>query len=195
MNKFIFAFCFIILCSCTHVQSNYYVIDVPFTDEMQTEVKLQQGKGPVFAMLPIGIPAYLARPQLVLRESNTKIRIAENHRWGESLDKAIARVLANSLTDKLTRINGVVVPSRLGLHPDYSIQLEISRFEGNLNASLEMVAFWTLQKNGKKILQSNFYRKVSTGIDYQDLVTAYGTILSLLADEIANAIMQYDLTK
>ncbi len=195
MNKLVYLCCLMVLCSCTSVQSNYYVIDVPFTDQMQTEPKLKQGKGSIFAMLPIGIPAYLSRPQLVLRESNTEIRITENHRWGESLDKAIGRVLANSLTDKLTDINGVVVPSRLGLHPDYSIQLEISRFEGNLNASLEMVAFWTLQKNGKKILQSNFYRKVSTGTDYQDLVTAYGTILSLLADEIAKAIMQYELTK
>lgn len=191
MKKF-FLFCSVIaLCACTHIKSTYYVIDVPFTENMQTELK--QGKGPIFAILPIGIPSYLARPQLVLRESNAKIHIAENHRWGESLDKAIGRVLANSLTDKLDSINGVVVPSRLGLHPDYSIQLEISRFEGNINASLEMVAFWTLQKNNKKILQGNFYRKIKTGMGYSELVTAYGTILSLLADDIANAIMQCNL--
>ncbi len=187
MKKIILLCCMLFLCSCSHISlpSSVYVIDVPQENEKQFDNSVHSGNGPVIAIMPISIPAYLNRPQIVMREKGSRIQISENHRWAENLDKAISRVLATSLTDTLSAVNVVAVPLKLGVHFDYTIQLDISRFEGNLNESLELDAFWTLQKNGVKVLQSSFYKKVPVGGSYSDLVSAYGTLIYYLAENMA----------
>lgn len=189
MKKYFISTLFFFLCSCSHMSlpTNVYVIDIPDSYTEKFENKLQIGSGPVFAIMHINIPSYLNRPQIVLREKGSKIYIDERHRWGENLDKAISRVLSDALTNNLSSINGVAVPLKLGIHPDYTIQLDISRFEGNLNDYLELDAFWTLQKGGVKIIQSSFYKKISVKDDYSGFVQGYGELLALLAQDMVKA--------
>lgn len=184
--KKIFLGLLLLLCSCSHISfpTNVYVLDVSSENSKMFSNEIRKGSGPVIAIMPISIPSYLNRPQIVLREKGSKILISENHRWAENLDKAMGRVLATSLTDNLAQINGVAVPLKLGLHPDYTIQLDVSRFEGNINSFLELDAFWTLQKNGKKILQANFYKKIETRDGYSGLVKAYGDLIYFLAEDM-----------
>lgn len=191
MKKVFVFLCAALLCSCSHISlpTNVYVIDIPQENDKQYDNNVQLGNGPVIAIMPISVPAYLNRPQIVMREKGSRILISENHRWAENLDKAISRVLAASLTDRLASVNVVAVPLKLGVHSDYTIQLDISRFEGNLNDYLELDAFWTLQKNGVKVLQSSFYKKVPVGGKYPDLVTAYGTLIYYLAENMAQSFL------
>ena len=189
MKKYLFCTLFFLLCSCSHISlpTNVYVIDIPESYAEKFQNKLQVGSGPIFAIMHINIPSYLNRPQIVLREKGSKIHIDERHRWGENLDKAISRVLSGALTNNLAPLNGVAVPLKLGTHPDYTIQLDISRFEGNLNEYLELDAFWTLQKGSVKILQASFYKKIPVMNDYSGFVNGYGELLFLLAQDMANA--------
>lgn len=189
MKKYFLCTLFLFLCSCSHISlpTNVYVIDIPETYSEQYQNKVQIGSGPIFAIMHINIPSYLNRPQIVLREKGSKIHIDERHRWGENLDKAISRVLSDALTNNLTELNGVAVPLKLGMHPDYTIQLDISRFEGNVDEYLELDAFWTLQKNGVKILQASFYKKISVENNYSGIVNGYGELLYLLAQDMAKA--------
>lgn len=191
MKKYCISCLFFFLCACSHISlpTDTYVIDIPETCVEQYDNNLQVGSGPVFAIMHINIPSYLNRPQIVLREKGSKIYIDERHRWGENLDKAISRVLSNALTNNLASINGVAVPLKLGMHPDYTIQLDISRFEGALNEYLELDAFWTLQKGGAKIIQASFYKKISVKGDYSGFVQGYGELISILARDMVNAFM------
>lgn len=183
----------LVLCSCSHISlpTNVYVIDIPQENAKQFDNSLQKGNGPVIAIMPISIPSYLNRPQIVMREKGARLQISENHRWAENLDKAVSRVLASSLTDNLSSVNGVAVPLKLGIHPDYTIQLDISRFEGNVNEYLELDAFWTLQKNGKKILQASFYKKIEIGKGYSELVRAYGVLIYYLAENMVQSFYSH----
>lgn len=192
LKKILFSLMFV-LCSCSHISlpTSVYVIDVPTENTKQFNNLLQSGKGPVIAVLPVSIPAYLNRPQIVMREKGSRLLISENHRWAENLDKAVSRVLASSLTDNLTAVNGVAVPLKLGIHADYTLQVDISRFEGNLNEYLELDAFWTLQKNGVKILQASFYKKIETGRGYSELVNAYGTLIYYLAESMVQSFFAH----
>lgn len=192
IKKFLFT-SLLILCSCSHISlpTNVYVIDIPQENAKQFDNSLQSGKGPVIAIMPISIPSYLNRPQIVMREKGSRLQISDNHRWAENLDKAVSRVLASSLTDNLSSINGVAVPLKLGIHPDYTIQLDISRFEGNVNEYLELDAFWTLQKNGKKILQASFYKKIEIGRGYSELVRAYGVLIYYLAESMIQSFYSH----
>ncbi len=192
IKKFLFT-SLLILCSCSHISlpTNVYVIDIPQENAKQFDNSLQSGKGPVIAIMPISIPSYLNRPQIVMREKGSRLQISDNHRWAENLDKAVSRVLASSLTDNLSSVNGVAVPLKLGIHPDYTIQLDISRFEGNVNEYLELDAFWTLQKNGKKILQASFYKKIEIGRGYSELVRAYGVLIYYLAESMIQSFYSH----
>ncbi len=190
MKKFFMFCCLVLLCSCSHISmpTSVYIIDVPNEYAEQYRNRLQTGSGPVFAIMHINIPSYLNRPQIVMRDKGAKIIIEERHRWGENLDKAISRVLSDALTNNLTAINGVAVPLKLGMHPDYTIQVDISHFEGNINDYLELDAFWTLQKGGMKILQASFYKKLSVEHNYSGFVQGYGELLYLLAQAMSDAI-------
>lgn len=193
MKKYLLSAFFFFLCSCSHISSptDVYVIDIPDTYTEKYQNNLLIGSGPVFAIMHINIPSYLNRPQIVLREKGSKIYIDERNRWGENLDKAISRVLSDALTNNLTSINGVAVPLKLGMHPDYTIQLDISRFEGALNENLELDAFWTLQKGGAKIIQASFYKKIPVKGDYSGFVQGYGELLSLLAQDMVKAFIAH----
>lgn len=193
MKKYLLGTLFFFLCSCSHISlpATTYVIDIPETYTEQYDNSLQIGSGPVFAIMHISIPSYLNRPQIVLREKGSKIYIDERHRWGENLDKAVSRVLSNALTNNLVSINGVAVPLKLGMHPDYTIQLDISRFEGALDEYLELDAFWTLQKGGAKIIQASFYKKIPVKGDYSGFVQGYGELISLLAQDMVKAFFTH----
>lgn len=193
MKKYLLGTLFFFLCSCSHISlpTTTYVIDIPEIYTEQYDNSLQIGSGPVFAIMHISIPSYLNRPQIVLREKGSRIYIDERHRWGENLDKAVSRVLSNALTNNLVSINGVAVPLKLGMHPDYTIQLDISRFEGSLDEYLELDAFWTLQKGGVKIIQASFYKKIPVKGDYSGFVHGYGELISLLAQDMVKAFFTH----
>ena len=53
--------------------------------------------GPIVAVGPIVIPAYLRRSTIVTREAEQRVETSERHQWAEALDAGFARVLAENL--------------------------------------------------------------------------------------------------
>ena len=140
---------------------------------------------PVICILPVAIPSYLDRLQLVTRTEELGLTINESNRWGEYLSAGIARVLGNSITANLSEINAFAIPLRMGIVSDYTIQVEISNFEGSLEDEVKLSALWILKKGREKIWQSTYNNSVLAGSTFSSYAQAYASLVDAFGEEIA----------
>lgn len=220
-NSFILLFsCLFVFCACSHKPINYYLLEIPQessnhiqnsqnnntlnTQSLSTSIPTNINlSGPIIALSQVILPQYLNRPQIVTRNNSIDFSINDDNRWGEELSAGIARVLCNSLSKNLANIGATSSPLRIGLSPDYVINLEITSFEGTLNGELRLRALWTLDtsasnKNHKKSRRNNetsnlwqafFDQSIATGDSYASYVLAYSTLIDSLGAEISRVFL------
>ncbi len=138
----------------------------------------------------IELPSYLDSPKMATRQGDFEIIYSEFNRWGEDLDKAIGRLLADNLLAH-PRIREVTLFPSNQAESDYKISLNISRFEGiNKNAAV-LEARW-------KIFNTETGETVETGIttahrpwdgkDYTALTRSLSDTLAELGRDISRAL-------
>jgi uncharacterized lipoprotein YmbA len=110
---------------------------------------------------PITIPAYVNRPEVVTRISDSELGVSDTDRWGEHLDTNVARVLASDLAGQLGTQEILAYPWRSHAPIDYAVSVAFQRFERTADGHVVVHANWTI-RNGKddRIIQTG-----STTID------------------------------
>ena len=99
----------------------------------------------VLGLGPITFPRYLERPELVTRASPTEIRVATFDRWAEPLRTDFERTLAQNLTT-LTGIARVVpFPWFRGVPLDVVVEVDVLRFEPDLEGTALLDARWRVR--------------------------------------------------
>ena len=197
LNSFVL-FIILMLNACgTTSSSNYYILEIPKASLEEIAKKQNQSakvnrtmldtnlSGPLIAILPVGVPNYLDRPQLVTRKGRVGLSLSESMRWGEDLSVGIARILSSSITSNLSAVKASAVPLRMGISPNYTIQVEIKHLEGALGGKVELNALWYLQKDGERIWQSAYENSVEVGNTYPDYVQAHGYLVNKFGQEVA----------
>lgn len=89
---------------------------------------------------PITIPAYLKRSRIVSREATNELRFHETERWGEPLQEAIQYTLAENIVVILGTSRTVLHPWYVTEAPDYSVSVDVVRFERDANGVVVLVA-------------------------------------------------------
>ena len=69
--------------------------------------------GITLALAPVMLPAYLDRPQIVMRLDATRMQIAEFDNWIEPLDSLIQRTMASNLQNDASIRQVIRLPQRL----------------------------------------------------------------------------------
>ncbi len=151
--------------------------------------------GPLIAISPVSIPSYLNRPQLVTRTGDVGLSINESQRWGEGLPVGIARVLSDSLTVNLETLKISAIPLRVGISPDYTLQVDIRHFEGKLNGSLSLSVLWSLRDKKQRIWQANYENTVSAGETYSQYVQAYASLVDQFGKEVSRVFRDLYMQK
>ncbi len=145
--------------------------------------------GPRVGILPITLPGYLQRPQMVVRQDDSvDIRREDYHRWGEELGAGMARVLSVSMTNNLADIQGVVMPLRIGAPVDLRVQVEARRFEGSPEGEVYLEALWSVQKDGKALREGHFLSHRRAGPGMASLVETQSALLVELGAELAAGV-------
>lgn len=170
-------------------KSNFYLLDPlvrfshPLTNIDDADVSI--------GIRPVEIPQYLNRSQIVTRSGRYRVDLAEFDRWGETLEESIPRVIAENLSTLLStdRVMTYPWPRRT---PLYELEIEIVQFDGELPGNVELVARWSLMKNGsptrinrRKITQ----KKPIAGQGYQGLVSTMSLVLYDMSRMVANEII------
>lgn len=184
------------LSGCLGVKSvpvSYYVLASPPESNAPASLTTPPRRGPRIGILPVTMPGYLQRTQMVVRQSGSvDIKVEDYHRWGEDLGLGIVRVVSSFLTHSLGPIGGVAIPLRTGAPVDARIQLEIRRFEGLPGGEVTLEAFWTLLKDGAPIREGYFLQQAQAANSFASLVEQQSALLGLLgatiAADITNAV-------
>jgi uncharacterized lipoprotein YmbA len=136
-------------------------------------------------VLPVTMPGYLSRPQLVVRESDgVSIRINDFDRWGEEPSVGVARVLCETLAS----LGRSAVPLRTGTQVDSRLMLDVRRLDGPLDGDVTLDAVWTLQKEKKILRSGRFVARRAAGPTLESMVEAQSELVQMLARDIAGTL-------
>lgn len=100
---------------------------------------------------PITVPAYLDRLQLVTRLSDNQLDVNETERWAEPLAEGLTRTLHQNLAGLLPGSSYVRFPWYPSDAPQYSVSLEVHRFEGDGVGLAVLDVHWSLMREGEQV--------------------------------------------
>jgi len=143
-------------------------------------------------VLPVSLPGYLSRPQLVVRDDDSvSIAIRDFDRWGEELSRGVSRVLCNTLATQ----GYCAVPLRTGSQVDSKLMLDIRRLDGSLNGNVTLDAVWTLQKDKKLLASGQLVTSRPAGNTLKKMVEAQSLLIQDLARDIARTLNDFNKVK
>ena len=157
---------------------HYYVLSAP-------EPVPGSLNAPRIGVLPVSLPGYLSRPQIVVREDDgVNILVRDFDRWGEELGRGVARVLCASMA----REGVSAVPLRTGTQVDAKLMLDLRRLDGTMGGDVTLDAVWTVQK-GKTVYRSgHVVKKLPAGEGVAGMIETQSRLIEVLAGEIAASL-------
>ncbi|MGJ0484660.1 MAG: PqiC family protein [Methylomicrobium sp.] len=144
---------------------------------------------PVIALGPVRIPRYIDRPQIVTATAKNAYQLSELHRWAESLDDNILRVLAQNL-NQLASANTVLASgSNRGREAKLRVSVTILEFHVDPQGQAGLTAQWQIT-GAEQVQQSRqvAYHLPASTTDYRVMVTALNDCLNQMSRELAEAL-------
>ncbi len=177
-------------CAVQEVPTHFYALSstLPPQPADRPRLAVKVGVG------PLDFPRALQRPQVVTRENDNKIDVADFHQWGGRLDDDFLRILADNLVVLLGSSQIYTYPWESRLRPDYQVRISVSRFDGELGGEVVLRARWQLmsrrQRRELTARQSLIVEPVD-GRGYAAYVAAQSRALAALSREIAAQIHHF----
>jgi len=101
---------------------------------------------------PVSLPAYLDRPQVVMRSAPDRLDIREFAQWGEPLRDAVTRVVAVNLGRLLPDSRVVTFPWRSAEKIRYQVTLDIEQMDGPAGGDVTLDTRWRiLDQSGTEV--------------------------------------------
>jgi len=147
------------------------------------------------AVGPVTIPAELDRKQIVTRDADNRVIVAELSRWVGPLQDTITSVLTANLAARLGT-EKVAPHNRESLFPfTHHVVLNFNRFDGHPEGEVLLDVTWSIKKSGQSapliVQHTKIHEPVATP-DYAGLVAAQSKALAEISTRIAAAIKQLD---
>lgn len=180
---------FVLLTACNQTPpTNFFTLaSRPQAETTQDQSELADDAR-ILALAPISLPAYLERPQFVLRLDATRMQIADFDSWIEPLDTLIQRTLATNLQSAPDIRLVVQLPQRRPVDFDLGIEISIKRFEATAQGLVWIDADWVVvDANENEIARETFTRHlpVTDPGGYPERSMA----LSGLLDELSTTVL------
>lgn len=139
----------------------------------------------------IGLPDAVARPQLVISETGSRLAIREQQRWAEPLAADIGRALAENLAQALPEayVYSQAASAATALPPRFRVSVDVQRFESRLRgqgAGAVLDTAWTVTElsSGRRQACRTLIRAPLRGRGYDGLVAAHQDALARLGERI-----------
>jgi uncharacterized lipoprotein YmbA len=168
----------------------FYVL-TPLTDMApgpQAAGALPEARQPVsVGLMPVEIPRYLDRPQIVARISANELVLAEFDQWAEPLPDSVTHVLAENLTRLLSTHHINVLPLPRANRSAYQVGVTLMRFESEADHCV-LSARWTLvdERDNAEPMQNTFDVRIPLETSgYDAIVGAMSRALAALSRDIA----------
>jgi uncharacterized protein len=148
------------------------------------------------AVGPVAIPDYVARPEIVVRESPNQVTLATFHQWAGALDDMVARVLLEDLAAQLPGDRVVAFPQAGAAVFDYRVAVQITRFDVGGDGEAIVSGTWRVWDRAgtrTRLTSSSTSHTASLSkVTYQDRVAALSQAVGELAGDIARSLVRLD---
>ncbi len=140
---------------------------------------------------PIDLPDYLDRPEMVIRQGDNRLILGDFDKWGERLDQLFGRTLAEDLASRLGTPNIFQMPLQREQALDYTIVLDIYRFEGTDKDVAVLDTRWRIfDRDGTRlrVTDRKLFEVKLADAGFPALATALSQTVAELSDALADAI-------
>lgn len=172
----------LLLAACASAPVHYYTLVAPAAEQAAAAAPA----GLPFELLPVGIPAQVDQPQLVVREGGQGIAVLNGQRWIAPLASELQDALSADLARDLGSQNLNGLPS--GDKPRLRIALDLRRFDSLPGSYAAIEGSWSVRvlhaADGRMLTCSSRIRE-SVGPGYDALVQGHQRALARLAQQIA----------
>ena len=174
----------------TQQPTQNYVLNSLYSEEIETQAVADLDAIGILVG-PIRMALYLDRSDIVIRDSQNQIRLADFSQWAGPLQENFSRVLAENLSILLATDRVGIFPGTRAMLFDFNVTVNVTRFDGMPGGNADLRARWAiLDKNRKKMLfESHTVLSQPTENDSMEaLIAAESRTLADLSREIAEAI-------
>ena len=172
-------------CAGKSASSKFYVLS-PLPQS-----KLSGAEGITIGVLPVAMPDYLDRPQIVTRVSENEIQFDEFSRWAEPIKENFYTVLVENLSTLLNSEKIIKTVESLSVKVAFQVGVDVVQFDGALGGDVVLIARWgVFEAEGKKLLlaKRSLFKEPTGAATYEALVAAQSRAVAALSREIAEAI-------
>jgi uncharacterized lipoprotein YmbA len=152
---------------------------------------LSAAEGGTIGVLPVAVPDYLDRPQIVTRMSENEISFDEFRRWAEPLKDSFTNALVQNLSTLLNTAKVIKTTESPGIPMSLKVGVEVIQFDGTLGGDVVLIVKWGLfGEQGKKLLvgKRSTFKETTGAATYEAYVAAESRAVAALSREIAEAI-------
>ena len=137
----------------------------------------------------VTVPEYLNRSEIVINLDNTVYQLADFSKWAEPLSDNLTRVLEENLTNLLHDDSiDIFLASDSSIRPDYRLEVDVLRLDGNLGDQVTLVALWALlaaEEDDLIVMRRSEYQASAADNTYKELVMAKSRTIEKLSQDIA----------
>ncbi|KRE88391.1 hypothetical protein ASG87_07200 [Frateuria sp. Soil773] len=167
------------LAACSSAPLHYYTLVPPAAEAPAGAPAAFQ-----FELLPVGVPAQVDQPQLVVRQGGQGVAPLNGERWIAPLADEVRGALSADLAHALNTQDVTGLPA--GSKPVLRIKLDLRRFDSQPGEYALIDAAWSVrQPKGGAVLACTSRIRESVGPGYDALVQGHQQALARLAAQIA----------
>jgi uncharacterized lipoprotein YmbA len=180
-------------CAGRSRSASFYVLSPVVGSELSPENIPGRGSNISVGISPVSLPKYLRRQQIVTRTGSNELYLAEYDRWAGKIEEDIGRVIAENLGNLLAADRVFVSSAMEPIEPDYTLEIDISRFDGRMGGDIELTARWAIFARGGKGLsdfRTSHIVEPARGDGYAEMVAAQSRALAAFSRGLAEAIKE-----
>jgi len=176
----------LLLAACASAPLHYYTLVAPADESAGGLVAPSAAPSLPFELLPVGVPAQVDQPQLVVREGGQGVALLGGERWIAPLGDEVRSALSADLARELRSADVSGLPGNG--KPLLRIKLDLRRFDSAPGSYALIEAAWSVRLlDGERPAALACTSRVSetVGPGYAALVQGHQRALARLAEQIA----------
>jgi len=174
----------LLLAACASAPLHYYTLVAPADESAETATP----PSPSFELLPVGVPAQVDQPQLVVREGGQGMALLGSERWIAPLGDEVRSALSADLARELHSADVSGLPGNG--KPLLRIKLDVRRFDSAPGSYALIESAWSvrlLHGTRPAVLACSSRISEAVGPGYPALVQGHQRAIARLAAQIATA--------
>ncbi len=151
--------------------------------------------GPAVGVWQVDLPDMLDRSEIVTRDNQFKITMADFSWWASSLKKNMTLLIVTQLSQHLQSNRIVSSPWPSYRKIDYQVRTRVERFDGELGGEVVLRGLWSLlDGDGTKELSRQVFefKTNTTDVTHQAIVAAMSRLTVQLAEQQADGIIDQE---